>query len=100
MTVDFQQELPAPKIPTETVFYLRQLWMYNVGIHICNDNSAVMYMWPENIASRGSCEIISCLLKVLLNPTLIHNKRKVWIFSDSYSGENKNMIIFTLLCSG
>lgn len=29
ITYDLQQAMPLPKIPTEKVFYLRQLWVYN-----------------------------------------------------------------------
>lgn len=61
MTYDLQQTIP--KIPREKLFYLRQLWVY-LGLHVCNNESGIMCMWPKNIASRSSCEIGSCLLKL------------------------------------
>lgn len=85
ITYDLQQAMPLPKIPTEKVFYLRQLWVYNLGFHVCNNNKGFMCMWPENIASRGACEIGSCVLKVLLTTQMVEN-----------SGQNKNMVVFTL----
>lgn len=81
---------------TEKVFYLRQLWVYNLGLHVCNNNKGFMCMWTEDTASRGACEIGSCLYKALLKTQMTENKRKLWFFSDSCSGQNKNMVVFTL----
>ena len=50
-------------------------------------------MWPENIASHGSCEIASCLHKVLITPANVTNKWRL-IFFDSCSGQNKNNVMF------
>ena len=33
-TIDLQQTMPLPKITTNKVFYLRQMWFYNFGIHV------------------------------------------------------------------
>ena len=65
ITFDLQQNLPVPTLTHSAMFYLRQLWVYNFGIHICKDDSAVMCVWNETIAGRGSDEIISCLLQFL-----------------------------------
>ncbi|CAH0731397.1 unnamed protein product, partial [Brenthis ino] len=34
ITIDLQQTMPLPKIPTSKAFYLRQIWFYNFGIHV------------------------------------------------------------------
>ena len=54
---DLQQALPTPMISTEVVFYMCQLWTYNMGIHEGYDSTATMVMWPENMTSRGADEI-------------------------------------------
>lgn len=51
---------------------------------------------PENLASRGSSEIRSCLLKMLNNSQYTLNKENLRFFSDSYVGQQKYMIIFML----
>lgn len=68
ITFGFQQSLPTPKLSMNVVFYKRQTWIYNLGILNCSTGKAVMYMWPECVASRGSMEIVSCLAKHLKGP--------------------------------
>ena len=62
ISFNLQQNLPTPHIHTELVFYLRQLWVYNIGIHNCRTGDGYMCMRPENVAGCGSDEIASCLL--------------------------------------
>ena len=60
---DLQQNLPVPTLTQGPMFYMRQLWVYNFGIHDCCSNSALSCVWNETIAGRGSNEIIACLLE-------------------------------------
>jgi len=40
ITFDLQKTLPLPKLSTNVAPYLRQLWLYNLGIHLtCKDRS-------------------------------------------------------------
>ena len=34
ITFDMEKTLPLPKLSVSEAFYLRQLWLYNVGIHL------------------------------------------------------------------
>ncbi len=65
ISFDLQQNLPVPFIQTGLVFYLRQLWVYNLGIHNVVNGNGYMCMWDESIAKRGSDEVASCLLNYL-----------------------------------
>ena len=38
MTFDFEQNLPTPTLNHNDMFYARQLWTYNFGIHDCVSN--------------------------------------------------------------
>lgn len=51
---DFQQNLQTPNLK-HNMFYKRQLWMYNFGIHDCVADQGYTFMW----------EIASCLHQFL-----------------------------------
>ena len=54
LTFDLMQNLPVPTLTHNSMFYLRQIWVYNLGIHNCDDGSATMCMWSEATAGRGA----------------------------------------------
>lgn len=67
ITYDLEQNLPTPTLKHNDMFYQRQLWTYNFGIHDCVAEQGHMYMWDETVAARGSSEVASCLNHYLLN---------------------------------
>lgn len=90
-TFDLEQALPTPKLATNIVFYKRQMWTYNLGIHNCSNEKGYMYMWPETIASRGCQEVGSCLLQHFKS---FHSQAQhLIVFSDACGGQNRNINI-------
>ena len=90
-TFDLEQALPTPKLTTNIVFYKRQMWTYNLGVHDCSNGKGYMYMWPETTASRGSQEIGSCLLQHFKFAR--SQAQNLIAFSDACGGQNRNINI-------
>jgi len=93
ITFDLMQNLPVPTLTHSSMFYSRQLWVYNFGIHNATSHSASMYMWDETVASRGADEICSCLQTYI--DTLPADIQQLTCYSDSCFGQNKN---FQIIC--
>ena len=93
LTFDLMQNLPVPTLTHGSMFYSRQLWVYNFGIHNTTSGSARMYMWDEAVASRGADEVCSYLMKHF--ETLSPQTKCLTWFSDSCFGQNKN---FQMIC--
>ena len=65
ITFDFQQNLLTHNLQHNDMFYKRQLWTYNFGIHDCVADQGYMFMWDETKAKRGSGEVAPCLYRFL-----------------------------------
>lgn len=98
MTMDLQQTMPLPRLSTSKAFYLRQMWLYNFGIHIITKegDKSVMCSWTEDQAGRGSSEVVSCLLTALEGEESLRDKDHLVIWSDSCAGQNKNFLMICL----
>lgn len=92
---DLQQALPIPQLTVGKAFYLRKIWMYNLGIYDGKTGKSYMNMWTEDVAKRGSDEIASCILKYIKEHPPTPNKHLI-VFTDNCGGQNKNWTIMAL----
>lgn len=98
LTFDLEKTLPLPRIPTNIIFYKRQLWLYNAGVHSFKAGKGFCYIWTENEAGRGAQEIGSCLMKHIEN-YVGNNIRDLVLWCDSCGGQNRNIKIVLILKS-
>lgn len=96
ITFDLEKTLPLPRIPTNIIFYKRQLWVYNAGVHSCKTESGFCYVWVENEAGRGAQEIGSCLIKHIEQHVGTEIKHLI-LWCDSCGGQNRNIKMILIL---
>lgn len=92
--LDFQQNLPTPKLTVGEQFYLRLLWTYLFGIYCASTQLTAAYMWHEMVARRGANDVISCLSHFIYHSRLGRTGAKwsIW-WADNCPGQNKNNYI-------
>ncbi|GBP76205.1 hypothetical protein EVAR_74687_1 [Eumeta japonica] len=96
LSFDLEQTLPLPWIPTNIIFYKRQLWVYNCGIHAASNEKGYCYVWAEGEAGRGAQEVRSCLLNYI-DDKLPKNVDHLILWSDSCGGQNRNIKLTLML---
>lgn len=92
---DYMQNIPYPHIPITEMFYARQLWLYNFGIHRFSDGESFMYPYTELVGKKGPNEVISFLHHFINN--IDPNVRKLYIFTDACTAQNRNNTIVKYL---
>ncbi|KAJ8910639.1 hypothetical protein NQ315_012507 [Exocentrus adspersus] len=104
LSFDCQKNLILPKVPDQTAYYSRQLYLYNFTIVQGTSQSKLTkqnvfsYHWTENEFGKGSNEISSAVFdrlnKIEFNPTVT----TVRLMADGCSGQNKNTTLIGMCC--
>lgn len=94
--IDFGKNFSIPKIPTNDVYYKRQLSIYMFNVHVLSDSRSVFYVYPETIGKKGSDDVSSLLNHFVYN-YLDLNIKHLDLFCDSCGGQNKNFTLFRYL---
>jgi hypothetical protein len=95
LSIDLQQQMYLPQLTHTEMYYSQQLACCNLGIHDSTANKGFMFLWSENHGGRGSLEISSCVYQYL-NTQCNTEKRKLIVWSDNCSGQNKNQYMITM----
>lgn len=104
LSFDCQKNLVLPKVPDQTAYYSRQLYLYNFTIVQGTSQSKLTtknvfsYYWTENEFGKGSNEISSAVFdrlnKIEFGPTVT----VVRLMADGCSGQNKNTTLIGMCC--
>lgn len=88
ISFDCQKNLILPKLPDQSSYYLRQLYLYNFTVYegLSTDSqtkcNTFCYTWLEREYAKGSCQIASARLSPFWNwfGRCSHRKTNVWRF--------------------
>lgn len=95
LSFDCQKNQNLPKLPDQTAYYSRQMYIYNFTVvrgHSkgkINPETVRSYCWTENEFSKGSNEIASCVYDTLNHVNLEHIEN-IRLVCDGCGGQNKN----------
>lgn len=99
---DCQKNLVLPKVPDQSCYYSRQLYLYNFTVvqgsskQPLNANTTFSYVWTENEYAKGSNEIASALYDRLNKTELPENITHIRLMADGCVGQNKNLMMLTM----
>ena len=93
---DLEEVLISPHSFESCLYYKRRLSTFNFTVYDLGTRDGHCFVWNEAMASRGACEISSCLLSYLQELSE-RGKKKVIMYSDNCTGQNKNRYIITML---
>ena len=96
IAMDYGRNLPIPNIPTNDVYYKRQLSFYLFNIHVLASGQSFFYTYDQTVAKKGSDDVTSLLHHFIVN-MLDPSVRELHIFCDSCSGQNKNSTMIRFL---
>jgi len=93
---DLEKSLDAPKVNASIAYYHTKLAVRNFTVYDGGKHQGYCYIWPEQVAKRGSNEIGSAL-RLFVSKKKEEGVRKIYFFSDNCWGQNKNKYILSLL---
>ncbi|CAG4933924.1 unnamed protein product [Parnassius apollo] len=102
ISFDCEKNLPLPKIPDQSTYYSRQLYLYNFTIVIGNSRASMTtnnihaYIWTEDETAKGSNEICSALYHCM-NSLDMTGIDRIRLMSDGCGGQNKNSMIISMV---
>ena len=93
---DLEKVLLCPQGPTSAFYYSRRLKNHNLTMTDINTMETSCYIWNEEQAEKGSCEIATCC-RMFLATKRNEGCTKLHMFSDRCSGQNSNRMVLIAL---
>lgn len=94
---DCQKEFALRRLPNQTAYFSRKINYSNESKDKLSLRNKFSYLWMEINGRKDSNTIVSihCLNNFGFEPTPVW--KKIWLFADGCSGQNKNANIMAIL---
>lgn len=89
---DFGQNLPLPKIPVNSQFFLRLLWLYIFNVHIHGTERSYMIHFMEGSLKKGANTVCNLVYHVIKKEIELNYYDKIFLYSDAAGGQNRNYL--------
>lgn len=95
IVIDYCQNLTLPSVAsTPSQWYFVSLWAVNVfGIYYANRALQYNFVYGEDVAGKGSEEVISMLSYFLRKVAGLQAPKRLTIYADNCTGQNKNNFV-------
>lgn len=94
---DLEKVLTTPHGDSMLLFYARKYAYYNLSVYESKTRRGYCYLWGESDGNRGACEIASCMMEWLDEVDKRQTVRKLILYCDCCSGQNRNKIMIGML---
>lgn len=104
LSFDCQKNLVLPKVPDQSAYYSRQMYLHNFTIVQGTSQSKLTkqnvfsYYWTENEFGKGSNEVSSAVFDRLNKIDFDPAVTTVRLMADGCSGQNKNTTLIGMCC--
>ena len=93
---DLEQVLLTPHSFESSLYYKRRLASFNFTIYDLGSRNGHCFVWNESVASRGACEVASCVWDFIA--LKVSEGKKGFIFySDNCCAQNKNKYLLSMM---
>lgn len=99
LIMDFSQNLSLPSLTsTPSQWYFMSLWSVNMfGVYYANTSTQYNYVYGEDVAGKGSEEVISMLRHFLRTVVIDTEPSRLTVYADNCCGQNKNNFVVKFL---
>lgn len=94
---DFAQNLPLPKLPVNSQFYCRLLWLQIFNVHVFDSDESYMFHFIEGSLKKGANTVCNLLYHALRHELEKNYRPKVFLYSDAAGSQNRNYLMVLVL---
>ena len=95
---DFGQNLALLTIPATAQFYRRLIWLHIFNVHVLGEHKrSYMYFVMEGNLKKGANTMCNFLFNAIQREFKVNYYDKIYLFSDSCGGQNKNYLFVSFL---